>query len=357
MNCMNCGTYLPARELEYCPRCGANVQIQRRVDYLSKFYYNQGLEKAQIRDLSGAIGCLKQSLTYDKRNIDARNLLGLAYFETGEVVEALSEWVISKNLKPKKNLANDYIARLQANQNRLDAINETIRRYNEALELARGHHDDMAATKLKKLLTQNSKLIKGYHLLALIYMKNQEWTKARRILRKASRIDRTNTTTLRFLREIEEQIGSSRRRQRRGGLFGGGRGVTDESDDFSAEIPAPTPTVYQEMSRGYVFAALLLGLAAGALAFWMLAVPSIKQRIYREANRQIVRYSESISSQSAELTRIQGNLKDADDMADIMGQQLTAEAKKSRSYQSLFEAYLAIVQEDYDSAALQIQQV
>ena len=29
-------------------------------------------------------------------NIDARNLLGLVYFETGEVVEALTEWVISK---------------------------------------------------------------------------------------------------------------------------------------------------------------------------------------------------------------------------------------------------------------------
>ena len=89
MNCMNCGAVLSDRTADYCPHCGANVLIQKKVNYLSKYYYNQGLEKAQVRDLSGAIACLKQSLTYNKRNIAARNLLGLAYFETGEVVAAL----------------------------------------------------------------------------------------------------------------------------------------------------------------------------------------------------------------------------------------------------------------------------
>lgn len=96
MNCMNCGAFLTDMDLDYCPNCGYNVLIQKKVDYLSKIFYNQGLEKASIRDLSGAIACLKQSLMYDKRNIRARNLLGLVYFETGEVVSALSEWVISR---------------------------------------------------------------------------------------------------------------------------------------------------------------------------------------------------------------------------------------------------------------------
>ena len=96
MNCMNCGAFLADKDLDYCPHCGCNVLIQKKVEYLSKLYYNQGLEKASIRDLSGAVNCLKQSLTFNKRNIQARNLLGLVYFETGEVVAALSEWVISR---------------------------------------------------------------------------------------------------------------------------------------------------------------------------------------------------------------------------------------------------------------------
>ncbi|MBQ0001015.1 MAG: hypothetical protein KBT01_05690, partial [Clostridiales bacterium] len=165
MHCMSCGTFLSDGHMEYCPRCGANVLIQKKIDYLSKYYYNMGLEKASIRDLSGAITCLKQSLSFNKKNVQARNLLGLVYFETGEVVSALSEWVISKNIQPSRNLAAEYISKLQANPNKLNAINETIKKYNQALELCRDGHDDMAAIQLKRILVQNSKLIKGYHLL------------------------------------------------------------------------------------------------------------------------------------------------------------------------------------------------
>ena len=45
--------------------------------HLSNYYYNDGLAKAGVRDLSGAIESLKNSLYYNKKNIIARNLLGL----------------------------------------------------------------------------------------------------------------------------------------------------------------------------------------------------------------------------------------------------------------------------------------
>ena len=356
MNCMNCGAFLADKDLDYCPHCGCNVLIQKKVDYLSKFYYNQGLEKASIRDLSEAINCLKQSLTYDKRNIQARNLLGLVYFETGEVVAALSEWVISKNLKPTKNLANEYINRLQANSNKLDAINETIRKYNNALALCREGHEDMAAIQLRKILTQNSKLIKGYHLLALIQMKDHEWSKARRTLRKAARIDKTNTTTLRFLREVDEQTGvTTRLEKQKKGLFQGKNASVGNEDGIESLVVQPP--AYRENSRASLFITLMLGVAAGALAFWFLAVPAIKQGIYREANQQIVKYSESLSSQGAELSKAQGEAKESGDTAEEFALQLEEEKKKSQSYQALMNAYAALVQDEYDAAALEIQKV
>ena len=356
MNCMNCGAFLADKDLDYCPNCGCNVLIQKKVDYLSKFYYNQGLEKASIRDLSGASNCLKQSLTYDKRNIQARNLLGLVYFETGEVVAALSEWVISKNLKPTKNLANEYINRLQANSNKLDAINETIRKYNNALALCREGHEDMAAIQLRKILAQNSKLIKGYHLLALIQMKNHEWGKARRILRKAARIDKTNTTTLRFLREVDEQTGvTTRLEKQKKGLFG--RTKPEQGEDNGIEGMVVQPPAYRENSRISLFFTLMLGIGAGALAFWLLAVPAIKQGIYREANQQLINYSESLSSQGAELSKAQGEAKESDDTALQITQQMEEEKKKSQTYEALFKAYTAYVQESYDVAAEDLQNV
>ena len=356
MNCMNCGAFLADKDLDYCPHCGCNVLIQKKVEYLSKLYYNQGLEKASIRDLSGAVNCLKQSLTFNKRNIQARNLLGLVYFETGEVVAALSEWVISKNLQPTRNIANEYINRLQANSNKLDAINETIRKYNNALALCRDGHEDMAAIQLRKILTQNSKLIKGYHLLALIYMKNHDWGKARRILRKAARIDKTNTTTLRFLREVDERTGvTTRLDQQKKGLFG--KKAKESYGDEVARNAAVQSAAYKENSRISLFVTLMVGVAAGAAAFWLLAVPAIKQGIYREANQQIVQYSESLASQGAELTRVQGQAKESGDVAEEVTLQLDSEQKKSTSYQALLNAYVAYKQNEYDAAALEIQKV
>ena len=357
MNCMNCGAFLTDMDLDYCPNCGYNVLIQKKVDYLSKIFYNQGLEKASIRDLSGAIACLKQSLMYDKRNIRARNLLGLVYFETGEVVSALSEWVISKNLQPTRNLASEYINKLQANPNKLAAINETIKKYNHALMLCREGHEDMAAIQLRKILTQNSKLIKGYHLLALIQMKNGEWNKARRILKKAARIDKTNTTTLRFLREVDEQTGvTTRLEKKKKGLFRSGTKENLDADILGSERVAQ-PAVYREHSKVSVFFILMAGIAAGAVAFWLLAVPAIRQGIYQEANQQIVQYSESLASQGAELTKAQGEAKESGDTIESVTQELTTEQTKSESYQALLQAYTYYQQQNLDEAAVEIQKV
>ena len=219
MNCMNCGALLT--ESVYCPKCGCDVIVQKQAIILSGLYYNQGLEKAGIRDLSGAIDQLRRSLKFNKLNIPARNLLGLIYFETGEVVAALSEWVISKNIQPTNNIAIDYINRLQKDSNKLDVINQTIKKYNLALQNCREGHEDIAMIQLKKILAQNPKLIKGYHLLALLHIHKNEYEKARKTLKKAIKIDKTNTTTLRFLREVDEQTGYTTTLEPRFGMWGG----------------------------------------------------------------------------------------------------------------------------------------
>ena len=104
---MNCKSVVDVG-MEICPNCGFNLRVQRKCFSLSNMYYNLGLDKAEIRDLSGAIDMLRRSLKFNKYNIHARNLLGLVYFETGEAVAALSEWIISKNIMPENNVATEY---------------------------------------------------------------------------------------------------------------------------------------------------------------------------------------------------------------------------------------------------------
>ena len=88
---------------------------------LSNTFYNDGLKKAKIRDLSGAITSLKKSLQYNRANIAARNLLGLVYYGRGDVVEALVEWILSKNIQSHDNIANYYILKVRETPGELES--------------------------------------------------------------------------------------------------------------------------------------------------------------------------------------------------------------------------------------------
>ena len=204
MICYNCGCRLT--EHDFCTGCGADVGLYKKILYMSNRFYNDGLEKATVRDLSGAIVSLRQSLKFNKNNIEARNLLGLIYFEIGEAVLAFNEWVISKNLRPKKNIADDYIEMIQNNQARLDVINQTIKKYNQALLYCYQDSQDLAVIQLKKVLSYNSKYVRAHQLLALLYMNMEEWEKALKELERCEQIDTNNTTTLRYRKEVEHML-------------------------------------------------------------------------------------------------------------------------------------------------------
>lgn len=353
MNCMNCGA--PLNKSPYCPSCGFHVEIQKKVWYLSNIYYNQGLDKAQIRDLSGAIDLLKRSLKYNKLNIQARNLLGLVYFETGEAVAALSEWVISKNIMPENNIASEYIDRLQENANKLDVINQTIKKYNDCLQCCRRGSEDVAVIQLKKILNQNPKLIKGYHLLALIYLKQEEYEKARKILKKAAKIDKTNSTTLRFLKEVDEQTGTMTSLEPRKWSFGGrdrvkvekGQSVAYQSDN---DLVIQPPT-FRESSMAATLLNLGFGFLVGACLVWFLMVPANTQKINREANEKVVSYSNTMATQSAELKKMEEEIAQSQETVSSAQEQIQQADDKVTTYENLIKAYAAFQSGNFTSAA------
>ena len=68
MRCYKCGCVLSANDT--CAKCGTDVSIYKKTARVSDIYYNKGLEKARVRDLSGAIETLKVSLMINKYNIN-----------------------------------------------------------------------------------------------------------------------------------------------------------------------------------------------------------------------------------------------------------------------------------------------
>lgn len=267
MECYNCGVILGREKV--CPNCGADLRIYRKFVGISNYLYNQALAKAKTRDLSGAIGDLRLSLQYNKVNTNARNLLGLIYYEMGEGVAAVREWLISKGYQAEENQASVYLEQTKKDPAEKERINQMARKYNQVVAYCHQDSMDLAVIQLKKILAGNAKFVKGWQLLALIYIHDGELEQARKALHKAEAIDVGNPTTARYLKEVAEQLR---------------RGAGKKAKKAQAvAYRNGNDTIIQPKFRGDIgfwgmAANLLVGVAIGVAITWYLVVPAERKR-------------------------------------------------------------------------------
>lgn len=336
MFCYNCGCRLS--EHAFCTACGADVSLYKKIMHVSNMYYNEGLEKAGVRDLSGAIISLRQSLKFNKNNIEARNLLGLVYFEMGEVVAALSEWVISKNLRPEKNIADDYIEKLQSNYGRLDSINQTIKKYNQALVYCNQDSKDLAVIQLKKVLSLNPRFIRAHQLLALLYMDKEEWERAERELRKCADIDRNNTQTLRYLKEVEhmlvpdETVKQTGKRKKEDA-------VRYQSDN---EIIIQ-PLNVKEPKRSGVATLFNIGIGVviGLSVMYFLVMPAAQTNAENEAKKTITQISNESDAKTVRIQELESNISSLEKDITALEQQIDGYVGEDGTLQTINDLLLA----------------
>ena len=144
------------------------TNAEREAGLLSDRYYNEALNRARIRDLTGAAEKLRVSLQLNKKNVQARNLYGLVLYERGETVAALREWILSQNIQPAMNSASQYIRSVEKEASKLKQMSRGISDYNEALRNCQDGNDDVASLRLRRAIQKNPRLIDAQLLLALI---------------------------------------------------------------------------------------------------------------------------------------------------------------------------------------------
>lgn len=293
MFCFNCGCNLS--EKDFCTACGADVGLYKKIMCAANRFYNDALEKANVRDLSGAVTSLRQCLKLNKCHIEARNLLGLVYFERGEVVAALSEWIMSQNVRSEKNIANDYIDMIKNNQGRLDAYNQTIKKYNMALAYCQQDSLDLAVIQLKKVISLNPRFLQARQLLALLYINSEEWEKAKKELERALEIDANNTTTLRYLREVEAAMPPDEERTRK----------KKEAVVYKSGNDTVIQPVGKKESTGLqTLVNIVIGVALGVGIAWFLVLPARVQRAQSDANDKYKEVSELLDAKTVQVDEL-----------------------------------------------------
>ncbi len=315
-SCIYCGELVSVNG--YCKSCGLGQEFLWKAGNTSEYYYNVALDRASVRDLSGAAEALKMSLRYNKTNANSLTLLGLIYYETGETVQALKSWVISVNYKPKDNPAVRYLKELRDDPETLVKANEIARDFNKGLELAQNHDFDLAVMQLKKCISSNPKYIKAYLLLSLIAVAQGRKGMAKKYISRVIAVDRSNSIALDFLREMgESEMDISRLAE---------EGMNDASDLFSfygVEEPSDarparkvTPKEQQKarslrlkrykdqslarFSNIYMIAGVVIGL----LVFYFLLSPDMKDDYNEQLREMETSYNQTISTKNSEIENL-----------------------------------------------------
>ena len=347
MICYRCGQ--DVGDAKRCPNCGADLTVFWKVRRISNSYYNLGLQQAEVRNLSGAVESLKNSLKFNKYNIAARNLLGLVFHEMGETVAALSEWVISQSYQPDDNLANGYLDEIQKNRGQLDTINQTIKKYNQALHYCQQDSRDLAIIQLKKVLSMNPKLIKGHQLLALLYLQDGKLELAKKSLRNAGKIDANNTTTLRYLKEVNTQLKEKSPSKK------------PKDDDLisyqSGNETIIMPKRFKESSLGSMLAYIVTGLIVGAAVTAFLIVPTVKYQAKEDAKQQILEASDTISSNGQTIKDLEQQVSDLQAQLDEEANNNEKVADQIKTYERLLNAYVSYTADDVIAAGQALDKV
>ena len=328
MKCYMCGTLVDQEKV--CPHCGSDLKIYRVILASSNLLYNTGLEQAQVRDLSGAIVSLKKSLKYNKYNTKARNLLGLVYFELGETVLALSEWVISKNLEPDNPMADRYLDEIQNTPGMLDKLKKKKKKYNQALLYCKQGSRDLATIQLRKVLSLNPKFVAGHQLLALLYIQDGKYNEARKELNIANKIDVRNTTTLRYSREVRDKLkeqNQKRKKPKKDDV------VSFQDGNDTIVMPNSSFRDMIDSTRASVVN-ILVGLVLGLLICFFLVIPTIRQRASENAAASLVDTNEELTNSASNVSSLKKKVEELNQELE----KYTGKADAVGSYEKLMEA-------------------
>ncbi|HAD20257.1 MAG: hypothetical protein LKI32_01705 [Lachnospiraceae bacterium] len=342
MKCCYCGAELDTSN--FCPRCGNDVRIWKKTQFISNYLYNQGLEKAKKRELSYAAQALTLSLQYNKRNTDARNLLGVVYMEMGELYLAFSEWCISLNFQSQENDARYFLASCQQTGSQIDRMNLTIHKYNQCLQYCHQQTYDLAVIQLRKVLEQSPHLVKGHLLMALLQMREGKYDQAMESLKRVEAIDRSNPTARAYREECSRYLGRDgkvlrpkEKKQRR------------SLKDWYRDL--------QENSSMASVVNLIIGAVAGAAVVGFLVVPAIRHSQNAAQSNGLVEANATISSKAREISALNEKI-DEQKQAVKDAKQEAADAQDTiTSYQNLMKAYDLYRSKSYTSAGKYMEKV
>jgi len=361
MDCPRCGGKLTkAGSFEpACEFCLVNMPLYSKAKTMSAMHYDKGLAHAKAHNLTLAIVSLQSSVQIDKKNIPARNLLGLCYYAVGRFGEALREWVISVNYSSDNNLAKDYLAEFQNNIPLLERFSDALYNYNEALQFMKDYSEDLAAIRLKRAIEINPNFVDALNMLTLFYIKSGERGRAGILAERVLAIDAGNPFARRYYREIfQKKAPSAKKIKAQTGEAAHTSSAQPKSaqhkksnhqNPFSAQSSRPAPKA-SPISGILLFAA---GLGIMFLFMYILMLPSFLEDSINEAQTLSAELSARQDAHSVQISALDDTIATLEAELNESRRASTLQEEENLNLQSenrVNSAYSFLMQELPDAA-------
>lgn len=308
----------------------------KRNRQIANRFYNLGLEKAKLRDLTGAAEYLKKSLRFDKYQMDARNLLGLVFYESGETADALMQWVISMNLHAENNPADGFLDKIQRKPGQLEKENQTLQAYNQALTYIKSGNEDLAVLQLNRAVEANPHFVKAQMLLALISMSQGDYVKAGKALYQVLQIDKSNPKAQQYMTIVKQNTKREDVEQKKMKNAFSHRQM--EEDDIII------PPAYKENTGWSSILNIIAGLVIGMIAIFFLVMPAITKSLNASHNQELISYSQKINQLNQELDSVKADYAALETSAGEMQAQLTTIEEDNQAKLNQYQILIGILQ-------------
>ncbi len=183
----------------------------------------------------------------------------------------------------------------------------------------------------------NENLVQARQLLALLYINNKEWEKARKEIEKILKIDTNNTTALRYLKEVEENTpkdDDKKKKKKEAVVYKSGNDTVIQ------------PVAKKDNSFWHVILNVVIGVAIGVAIAWYLVVPAGVNIAQSDSNAQIKAISEQLDAKTVAVDELTQQLESLTAENDTLTTSLSSADSKEvaiSAYTDLIEATLMYV--------------
>ena len=184
-------------------------------------------------------------------------------------------------------------------------------------------------------------------------MKMDQYDKARAELEAVLDIDRTNTRTLRYLKELDDAEGKRPRRQNR----------KEEEIQTSKDSIAYTsgnetiiqPIGVKDNTGLHSVLNVAIGIAIGVAVMWFLILPAHQQMTSSELNDAVAEYSDQLESKTAALASLEAEMESVKAESEAAVQMAGEATDKLNAQEGLLKAYRLFTETDPAGALEQLE--